>query len=116
HSAHGYFIRAGEQQRPILYQVDRLRDGRSFSTRRVVAVQEGEAIFSMAASFQVEEDGLEHQDAMPPAPPPESLPSGSEVALRLPHKLPEELGARLTARRPIEIRPVDFRNPFVATV
>jgi acyl-CoA thioesterase-2 len=116
HSAHGYFIRAGDQQRPILYQVDRLRDGRSFSTRRVVAMQEGEAIFSMAASFQVEEAGLEHQDEMPPAPLPESLPSGSEVALRLAETLPEELRARVTIPQPIEIRPVEFRNPFVPSV
>src|SRR5580698_8582834 len=89
HSAHGYFLRAGELDRPIVYQVDRLRDGKSFSTRRVVALQEGEAIFSLAASFQLEEPGLEHQDAMPGVPAPESLLSERELALALADKMPE---------------------------
>src|SRR5271165_79544 len=78
HSAHGYFIRAGDLDRPIVYRVDRLRDGKSFSTRRAVAEQEGEAIFSLAASFQIEETGFEHQDGMPDVPAPESLRSEGE--------------------------------------
>lgn len=112
HSLHGYFIRAGDLHRPIVYQVDRLRDGKSFSTRHVVAVQEGEAIFALAASFQVEEGGLEHQDAMPDAPPPEALPSERDLALRYAERLPEAVRAMATAERPIEIRPVEPRNPL----
>jgi acyl-CoA thioesterase-2 len=112
HSAHGYFIRAGELGAPIVYQVDRLRDGRSFSTRRVVAIQEGEAIFSLAASFQVEEDGLEHQDAMPEVPAPESLRSEQELALAFADRLPEAVRARASTPRPVEIRPVEPRDPF----
>ncbi len=112
HSAHGYFMRAGEVNRPIVYQVDRLRDGRSFSTRRVSAVQEGEAIFTLAASFQVEESGFEHQDAKPDVPAPEDLRSERDLALAFASMLPEAFRARATADRPIEIRPVDLRNPW----
>jgi acyl-CoA thioesterase-2 len=116
HSAHGYFIRAGELKAPIVYQVDRLRDGKSFSTRRVVAMQEGEAIFSLAASFQAEEAGLEHQDAMPDVPAPESLRSESELALAFADRLPEAVRARASMQRPVEIRPVDPRDPFAPKV
>ena len=112
HSLHGYFLRAGDVRRPILYQVDRLRDGKSFSTRRVVAVQEGEAIFSLAASFQIDEGGFEHQDPMPDVPPPESLRSERELSLAVADKLPEGLRAMAVAERPIEIRPVAPRNPL----
>jgi acyl-CoA thioesterase-2 len=116
HSAHGYFLRAGELSRPIVYQVDRLRDGKSFSTRRVVAVQEGEAIFSLAASFQVEEQGVEHQDVMPHAPAPESLVSERELARSLADQVPAFARARALAERPIEIRPVDPINPLEPVV
>lgn len=116
HSVHGYFIRAGELDRPIVYQVDRLRDGRSFSTRRVVAVQEGEAIFSLAASFQVEESGFEHSDAMPDVPAPEALRSERDLALAFADKLPLAVRAMATAERPIEIRPVELRNPLAPRV
>ena len=75
HSLHSYFLRPGDPKIPIIYEVDRIREGRSFTTRRVVAVQNGEAIFNMAASFQKLEPGLDHQDPMPEAPPPESVPS-----------------------------------------
>lgn len=112
HSMHGYFLRAGDVRRPILYQVDRLRDGRSFSTRRVVAIQEGEAIFSLGASFQIEEVGFEHQEMMPEVPPPESLKSERELALAVAHKLPPALRPMALAERPIEIRPIDPRNPL----
>src|SRR5882672_5902280 len=115
HSVHAYFLRAGELDRPILYQVDRLRDGKSFTTRRVVAVQEGEAIFSLAASFQIDEPGLEHQDAMPEVPAPESLQSEREYLLSLADKLPEIVRARATATSPLEIRPVESRNPVAPT-
>src|ERR1700722_11729422 len=116
HSAHGYFLRAGELDRPIVYQVDRLRDGKSFSTRRVVALQEGEAIFSLAASFQIEEPGLEHQDAIPQVPPPDRLISEREYVLSLADKLPDVVRARATARSPIETRPRERRNPLPPTV
>lgn len=112
HSLHGYFVRAGDVRRPILYQVDRLRDGKSFTTRRVVAVQEGEAIFSLEASFQVDEQGLEHQDTMLEAPDPDTLRSERDMALAIAGMLPEGLRAMATAARPIEIRPVDLRNPL----
>src|SRR6266542_1680049 len=72
HSLHAYFLRPGDVKRPIVYDVDRIRDGSSFTTRRVVAIQNGKAIFNLAASFQNEEPGFEHQDEMPEVPPPES--------------------------------------------
>ncbi|MGC8463369.1 MAG: acyl-CoA thioesterase [Acidimicrobiales bacterium] len=78
HSLHAYFLRPGDPSVPILYEVDRIRDGRSFTTRRVVAIQHGRAIFNLSASFHIDEPGLEHQVAMPDAPPPESLPSLAE--------------------------------------
>ncbi len=78
HSLHSYFLRPGDPKIPILYEVDRIRDGHSFTTRRVVAIQNGEAIFNMAASFQLEEEGFEHQVPMPDVPPPESVPSNDE--------------------------------------
>ncbi len=74
HSLHAYFIRPGDPKVPILYEVDRTRDGRSFTTRRVVAIQHGRPIFNLSASFHVREEGFEHQLTMPDVPPPESLP------------------------------------------
>lgn len=112
HSLHGYFIRAGDVRGTIIYEIDRLRDGKSFSTRRVVAVQEGEAIFSLEASFQTREDGLDHQDAMPDVPAPDTLRSERELAAERAASLPAHLVARATAERPIEIRPVELRNPL----
>jgi acyl-CoA thioesterase-2 len=78
HSLHAYFLRPGDPEVPIVYQVDRIRDGRSFTTRRVVAVQHGKAIFNLQASFQIREDGIDHQYEMPEAPDPESLPTMEE--------------------------------------
>jgi acyl-CoA thioesterase-2 len=75
HSLHAYFLRPGDPAVPIVYEVDRIRDGRSFTTRRVVAVQHGKAIFNLSASFQIDEAGMDHQEAMPEAPDPESLPT-----------------------------------------
>jgi acyl-CoA thioesterase II len=74
HSLHGYFLRPGDARAPAIYLVERLRDGGSFATRRVSAIQHGETIFSMSASFQTDQSGIEHQDAMPAAPPPDDLP------------------------------------------
>src|SRR5262249_53279645 len=99
HSAHGYFIRAGELKRPIVYQVSRLRDGHSFTTRSVVAIQEGEAIFSLEASFQVEEQGFDHQDAMPEVPPPETLRTEQELAIARMPDMPDFVRARVTTER-----------------
>ena len=83
HSLHGYFLRAGDSERPVLYEVERIRDGRSFTTRRVVAVQAGEAIFNMDVSFQIEEIGFEHADPVPNVPLPNELEDDVEVARRI---------------------------------
>lgn len=96
HSLHAYFLRAGDPGAPIVYTVDRIRDGRSFTTRRVVAVQHGQPIFHLSASFQTYEDGLEHQTEMPPAPDPETLPTAAEM---LPRHLPADVAERLIAAR-----------------
>lgn len=108
HSLHGYFLRAGDPAVPIIYDVDRIRDGGSFSTRRVVAVQHGQAIFSMAVSFHKEEPGLQHQIKMPEVPPPEALPSEAELKERFIDRLPPQVRAYWERERPIEIRPVDL--------
>lgn len=89
HSLHAYFLRAGDWQRPILYEVERIRDGRSFSTRRVVAVQHGKAIFELGSSWQKREPGLEHEEAMPDVPPPATLQSDLEVYAEIAKVRPE---------------------------
>ena len=116
HSVHGYFLRVGNAKKPIVYEVDRIRDGKSFTTRRVVAIQDGEAIFTMAASFQVHELGLEHQAEMPECPGPEGLPSELELARRFADQIPASLREQATCERPIEIRPVDPYDPMNPTV
>ncbi|MFZ7124832.1 MAG: acyl-CoA thioesterase II [Desulfobacterales bacterium] len=112
HSLHGYFMRPGDAERPIVYQVDRIRDGRSFTTRRVVALQKGKAIFSMAVSFQGQEEGFEHQDSMPRVPGPEGILSEREAALRVRDRIPKGLREKILCRKPIEFRPVNPVNPF----
>ncbi len=112
HSLHAYFIRPGDPAAPILYSVDRDRDGQSFTTRRVVAIQHGRPIFNMAVSFQVEEEGLEHQFDMPDVPGPEGLLSDRELRMRDGDRIPEKLRAHWLRERPIEIRPVDPRDMF----
>jgi acyl-CoA thioesterase II len=99
HSLHAYFLRPGDPSIPIVYDVDRIRDGKSFTTRRVVAIQHGEAIFNLQASFHADETGLDHQYPMPEAPDPETLPSADE--------LEPPIAGRLWARQPIDIRYVD---------
>ncbi|MGB1015148.1 MAG: acyl-CoA thioesterase II [Nannocystaceae bacterium] len=106
HSLHGYFLRTGDASKPIVYDVDCIRDGRSFTTRRVVAIQNGKAIFNLAASFQIQEPGFEHQDEMPEVAGPEGLLSERELFLKIADKIPEKLRERAFAERPIEIRPV----------
>jgi acyl-CoA thioesterase II len=112
HSLHAYFLRPGDPTKPILYQVDRIRDGRTFTTRRVVAIQHGNAIFNLAASFQPEESGPEHQMEMPEAPDPESLPDPQERLAQVKGDLPREALEWLTRDRPIEMRSVVAGNPF----
>ena len=89
HSLHAYFLRPGDPAVPILYEVDRIRDGKSFTTRRVVAVQHGRAIFNMSVSFQIDEPGLEHQSPMPEVTDPEALPTQREHQLKLAEDAPE---------------------------
>lgn len=110
HSMHAYFLRLGDVKKPILYSVDRIRDGGSFTTRRVVAVQNGAPIFNMAASFQEPEPGFEHQDEMPPAPAPETVPTDWERYRPHLHKLPPMLRDELSAVWPIELRPVELED------
>lgn len=105
HSVHGYFMRAGNAALPVLYEVDRIRDGRSFTTRRVVAIQEGKAIFSMSVSFQVEEAGFEHAASMPNVPPPEELEDDMLVVARLESSHPN-LSPMAGRPRPFETRSV----------
>ncbi|HEY5080998.1 MAG TPA: acyl-CoA thioesterase II [Bauldia sp.] len=110
HSLHAYFMRPGDPAVPIIYEVDRIRDGHSFTTRRVVAIQHGAAIFTMSASFQVEETGLDHQAKMPDVPPPEDLPSETELQEAYLHHAPEGVRRYWQRPRPLELRPVDLRH------
>ena len=107
HSIHGYFLRPGDMEAPIVYEVDRIRDGRSFTTRRVVAIQHGRAIFNLSASFQVVEDGVEHQSRMPDLPGPDGLMSETELRREVAHRVPEKVRDVFTRERAIEIRPVE---------
>ncbi len=112
HSLHGYFLRPGDTSIPILYTVDRIRDGRSFTTRRVVAIQHGRAIFSMSISFQISEEGFDHQSDMPAVPAPEDLEDEYSLRERFAADMPKEFEGMFTRRRPIEVRPVDPWNIF----
>ncbi len=114
HSLHGYFIRPGDPKIPIVYEVDRARDGRSFTTRRVVGIQHGKQIFNLAASFQVPEKGFEHQAKMPDVPMPEDLPSEMELREEVARQLPADVAKHFARERPIEIRPINpqkYINP-----
>ncbi|MBF0200576.1 MAG: acyl-CoA thioesterase II [Desulfamplus sp.] len=112
HSIHGYFMRAGDAAKPIVYTVDCIRDGKSFTTRRVVAVQKGRAIFSMSASFQKDENGFDHQDEMPDVPGPEGIESDTEKARKIAHRIPAKILDKMICQKPIEIRVVNPVNPF----
>jgi acyl-CoA thioesterase-2 len=112
HSLHGYFMLAGDATKPIVYTVDCIRDGKSFITRRVKAVQNGRAIFSMAASFHRQEQGYEHQDPMPEVKGPEGIEHEVEMARRLADKIPPAILDKLLCKKPIEIRVVNPMNPF----
>jgi acyl-CoA thioesterase-2 len=115
HSLHAYFIRPGDPKVPILYEVDRSRDGKSFATRRVVAIQHGEQIFNMAVSFQVPETGLEHQFDAPKVAGPEGLETEEQRRRRLAHTLPEHIREHIGRENPMDLRPVededDLMNP-----
>jgi acyl-CoA thioesterase-2 len=112
HSLHSYFILPGDVAAPIVYFVERLRDGKSFTTRRVTAIQHGRAIFEMSASFQEPEPGVEHQSAMPDVPPPESLVPDVERLRALGDRLPERVRAFWTRERPFDWRTIDPSDPL----
>lgn len=117
HSLHAYFIRPGDPKVPIIYQVDHSRDGGSFTTRRVVAIQHGKQIFNMAASFQTDEDSWEHQHTMPDVPGPEGLKDLRERRLEIADRLPDALREDFARERDIEIRdvdPLDLIHPEIA--
>ncbi len=110
HSLHAYFMRAGSEDFEITYRVERDFDGGSFSTRRVIALQQDKPIFNMAASFQKLEEGLNHQDPMPVVPQPEDLKKESELRALYADQIPENFRANFLRERPIEYRPVDPRD------
>lgn len=112
HSFHSYFLRPGDSQKPIIYDVESLRDGKSFSARRVSAIQNGQPIFYMTASFQSPESGFEHQKPMPQVKGPNNLPNEQQMAQKMAHMLPEKLREKFIAERPLEIRPVQIHNPL----
>jgi acyl-CoA thioesterase II len=108
HSMHAYFLLAGDPKVPIIYNVDRIRDGKSFTTRNVIAIQHGRAIFSMSVSFHADEGGLDHQVQMPDVPKPDALPSDAEIKEQILPQLPEAVRRYYERERPIELRPVEF--------
>ncbi len=110
HSLHAYFLRRGDMKAPIIYEVDRARDGGSFSNRRVVAIQHGRPIFNFAASFQNPEPGLDHQAEMPDVPGPGGLKDLFEINSEALENLPEKMRRYLTDKRPFEFRPVEPVN------
>ena len=112
HSLHAYFIRPGDVKAPVLYQVERARDGGTFTTRRVAAIQHGEQIFNLAASFQAPEAGLEHQDEMPEAPDPETIPTEADRARELEGKIHPRMLENMMRDRPIDVRWPDPQDMF----
>lgn len=108
HSLHGYFLLAGDPKVPIIYNVERLRDGRSFVTRRITAIQHGQAIFAMSASFHLDEPGFEHQLPMPDVPAPDMLPTEEEFRAKMAPLMPHAVKAYFERKRPIEMRPVEM--------
>jgi acyl-CoA thioesterase-2 len=112
HSLHAYFLRMGDANKPIIYDVDCIRDGKSFTTRRVVAIQKGRAIFNMSASFQVDEPGFDHQDKAPEITGPEGIESELELAMAVADKIPKSIREKILCKKPIEFRPVNPIDPF----
>ncbi|MEO0729920.1 MAG: acyl-CoA thioesterase II [Pseudomonadota bacterium] len=107
HSMHAYFLLGGDPNAPIVYDVERIRDGGSFNTRRVIAIQHGRPIFTMSASFHKHEPGFSHQDVMPHVPEPDDLPSEREIMMEIGASLSQNMQSYLARERPIEMRPVD---------
>jgi acyl-CoA thioesterase-2 len=112
HSLHAYFLRPGDKTAPVVYEVDRIRDGRSYTTRRVVAIQRGKPIFNMSASFKLREEGIEHQFDMPDVPGPEGLLNMTELGEQTLADMPDKLERFLAWERPIELRPVQPTHPL----
>jgi len=112
HSFHSYFLRPGDTNHRIVYDIESIRDGKSVSTRRVKAIQFGKPIFYMTASFQEPAPGFEHQDEMPDVPPPEELQSEQEYAFQLRELLPDAVRDKFISDKPLEMRPVEFINPL----
>lgn len=108
HSLHAYFLLGGDPKVPIIYEVDRIRDGKSFTTRRVNAIQHGRAIYSMSVSFHVAEEGLTHQLEMPAVPLPDALPSEAEIKDHILPRMPDPVRRYYQSARPIELRPVEY--------
>ncbi len=114
HSLHAYFLRRGDLSVPIVFEVDRSRDGGSFTSRRVVAIQHGQPILTMSASFQIAEPGLDHQSTMPEAPPPETLQDLGEIEAQLLERMPHKASGFFRNQRPFEFRavsPLDYLSP-----
>ena len=111
HSLHAYFLRAGDPDHPVVYEVDRSRDGASFTSRRVVAIQHGEQIFHMSASFQVGEEGVDRQGEMPEVPAPEDLPDMSVAVEEMKRKAPDRPRPFIATDRPFEFRPAYLPDP-----
>lgn len=112
HSLHAYFIRPGDPSRPVIYEVDPARDGRSFTTRRVVAMQNGKQILNLAASFHAPEPGWDHQHKMPDVPSPQGLEPRHEILLRNAFRVPQDKRGEFARERPFELREVAPRDPL----
>lgn len=116
HSLHSYFVLPGDLSAPIVFEVDPIRDGGSFTTRGVKAIQHGAAIFQLTASFQLEQAGFDHQIEVPDVLPPEELVSYEGMAKQFGDQLPPQILNLLKVERPLEFRPVEFHNPFAHEV
>jgi acyl-CoA thioesterase-2 len=112
HSLHAYFLRPGDARKPIVYNVDCIRDGKSFTTRRVIAIQNGRAIFNMASSFQVDEPGFDHQHKAPKVSGPEEIASERDFSRQFADQIPASIRDKILCKKPIEMRLVDPMNPF----
>jgi acyl-CoA thioesterase-2 len=112
HSLHAYFLLPGDPSQPIIYEVERTRDGGSFTTRRVKAIQHGKTMFAMSVSFHIDEPGYDHQIAMPKVPFPEDLPTEADLKAKLLASLPPNIRSYWERERPIELRPVDISRYF----
>ena len=110
HSLHSYFLRPGDAEKPVIYEVENIRDGRSFNTRRVKAIQNGQAIFYMTASFQLEEEGFDHQNEMPKVVGPDELPSFTDFIFDNQQYIPENVRGKFLSEKPIELKPVEQYN------